>query len=260
MKNIDFLPDMYRQRDALRRARVWWGAVVVIFGVAIGSAASAQYLLKRSIQRDLAAIQPQHLAAQARVQELTQLQAQIAASSRSARLVTWLEHPWPRSQILAGIVQAVPENLQITEIHIIEETLERKTPQAAGPRRRGAKREEEQGPKLSGAEADLAQLREEAAARQTAVQVRGTTGDVAALHAYVSEISESSLFAHVQLASIETTTDEKQRSTTTFSLRIIVKPSYGKSDEAANVEQPTAQTIPTIGPAGQLAQGGGNQP
>ena len=30
MKNIDFLPDIYRQRAALRQARVWWCLVVLL--------------------------------------------------------------------------------------------------------------------------------------------------------------------------------------------------------------------------------------
>ena len=35
MKTIDFLPDIYRQREALRRARVWWALVVLVFGLAM---------------------------------------------------------------------------------------------------------------------------------------------------------------------------------------------------------------------------------
>src|SRR5262245_36543866 len=111
MKNIDFLPDIYRKRAALRRAQVWWGIVVLIFGTAIGSAASAQYLLKCNIQRELRAIAPQYSESQLRVRELAGLQEQITAAARQARLVTWLEHPWPRSQILAEVVRPLPESM-----------------------------------------------------------------------------------------------------------------------------------------------------
>jgi Tfp pilus assembly protein PilN len=232
MKNIDFLPESYRQRKALRRARLWWGIVVVIFGTAIGSAAFAQQLQKRAIQRELKAILPQYAAAQARVQELTRLQAQIAAASRAARLVTWLENPWPRSQILAEIVRPLPEGIRLTEIRILEESVERREQVQVGPRRRGPKAEEE-GPKLSPAESDLAQLRQEAGGKQTVVQVAGTTADVSRMHAFIQDLTKSKLFADVHLASIETPTAAASERQTTFSLRILVKPNLGTAEEGS---------------------------
>jgi hypothetical protein len=247
MKNIDFLPDAYRKRDTLRRARWWWGAVVAIFGVAIGSAAFAQSLLKQTVQRELALVEPQYLAAQLRVQEMTNLQAQIAAASRAARLATWLEHPWPRSQVLAEIVHPLPSGVYLTEIHVTEETVEKQTKQVAGPRRRP--KQEDEGPQLTGAEADLERLRVEANERRTVVRVAGATADVAAVHGYVSEVGKSSLFSDVLLESHETLIDEKQRSQTTFSLRLILQPSYGQSDEA----------IGSAGAQGSLAGIGANR-
>src|SRR5262245_9927044 len=76
MKTIDFLPEIYRQREALRKARVWWGLVVLLFGSAIGAAASAQGLLRHSLHRQLAELQSQYAAAQDQVRDLTDLQAQ----------------------------------------------------------------------------------------------------------------------------------------------------------------------------------------
>ena len=51
MKTIDFLPEIYRQREALRRARLWWGIVVVIFSGAIGASALAQAWLRHPVSR-----------------------------------------------------------------------------------------------------------------------------------------------------------------------------------------------------------------
>src|SRR5690349_6277012 len=121
MKTIDFLPDIYRQRDALRRARLWWGAVGLIFGGAIAAAATAQLCLRHSLQRQLADLAPEFDAAQALARELTTLQTQIARGRHEANLYTYIEHPWPRTQLLAEVVRPLPECMRLTQMHIGEE-------------------------------------------------------------------------------------------------------------------------------------------
>jgi Tfp pilus assembly protein PilN len=257
MKNLDFLPDSYRKREALRRARLWWAALVVIFGTAIGSAASAQYLMRLSVERELREIAPQFAESQIRVQELTALQAQVAAAGRSARLVTWLEHPWPTSQIMAEVVRPLPETIRLTEIHVVEETQERQAQPAAGPRRRGAKSEDEEGPKLSPAEADFAQLQAEAENRQTVIRVNGVTRDVAAVHAYVGAVGQSPLFASAEIKSLETLPDENQTNRTTFLLRITVKPGHGQPGDGVPAPgKPAAVTLRSHAATSQVARGG----
>ena len=116
MKNIDFLPEIYRQRDALRQARVWWGAVVLIFGTAIGLAAGAQFWLRHSIRSQVAVLQPQFNEAQTQVRELSALNAQITKAGRAAGLFTFLDDPWPRTQILAELVRPLPKSVVLTRI------------------------------------------------------------------------------------------------------------------------------------------------
>ena len=60
MKSIDFLPDIYRQREALRRARLWWAMVVVIFSCAIGASAGAQAWLRHGLAQQLEALTPEY--------------------------------------------------------------------------------------------------------------------------------------------------------------------------------------------------------
>jgi hypothetical protein len=255
MKNLDFLPDIYRQRASLRHARLWWGAVVVIFGTAIGFAAGAQYLMRLRVQRELREITPQFAESQSRVQELIALQAQVTEAGRSARLVTWLEHPWPTSQIMAEVVRPLPESIRLTEIHIVEETVVRKAQPTAGPRRRSPK--DEEGPQLSAAEADLAQLQAEAEDRQTIIRVNGMTRDVAAVHAYVDEVGKSSIFASAEIKSLETLPDEKQVNRTLFLLRITTKPGHGLTGEGMpSAPKPQAVTLVPRAAGGDLAHGG----
>src|SRR5688572_664412 len=121
MKNIDFLPDIYRQREALRRARLWWGVVIVIFSGAIGASALAQGLLRHNVRHQLDALASEYASAQAQVQELSSLQSQILRAGHEASLYTFLDNPWPRTQILAEIVRPLPASIRLTKISLTEE-------------------------------------------------------------------------------------------------------------------------------------------
>ena len=257
MKNLDFLPEIYKQRDALRRARVWWGTVVVIFGTAIGLMAGVQFWLRHDIKQQLAQLQPQFVQAQTQVRELASLNAQIAKAGRSAGLFTFLEDPWPRTQILAELIRPLPKSLHLTRIQIGEEEVLRAQPQAgAAPRRRGPRHDEDQGPKLSPVEQDLAQLRADGERRQTFVDLEGQTDDVAELHSYVAQVGHSPLFTSAQIKSLEVVPGDQQPPLTNFTLRAIVRPGYAAGN---NAPAPSAQRVTaaqTSGPPQRLARGG----
>src|SRR5262245_56042091 len=121
MKTIDFLPDIYRQREALRRARLWWGCVVVIFSTAIAASALAQAWLRHTLHVQLDELAPEYAQAQTQVQELAGLQALSSRAGHEASLYTFLENPWPRTQLLAEMVGPLPESIRLTQIHIGEE-------------------------------------------------------------------------------------------------------------------------------------------
>src|SRR5262245_40040305 len=174
MKNIDFLPDIYRQRAALRKARTWWCLVIILFGGTIGSAIAAQVWLRVGLKRQLAAIEETFIASQTQVKELATLQAQIAKSGQEASLFTYLQHPWPRTQLLAQVVQPLPKSIRLTQIHVREEELPRET-QSAGPQHRGNEPEV----KLQPPEEDLAKLQQESDYKQTVIELQGFTPEVA---------------------------------------------------------------------------------
>ena len=258
MKNIDFLPDQYRQREALRHARLWWCSVVLIFGTAIGLAAGAQLWLRRGIQQQIDELDVQFAAAEGQVRELAKLQSEIAQAGRSASLFTFLDDPWPRTQILAELVRPLPETVRLTQIHIGEEALQQAAQPEAGPRRRGARHEQQEETKLAPAQQDLEQLRTEAAQRQTYVELEGLAGDVPQLHRYVAEIGRSPLVAWAQINSLETTEDEMQGRRTNFTLRVIVRAGYAASGGAAPTgpeNKPATPATASIAGQSQLAQG-----
>src|SRR5436189_6442780 len=105
MKSIDFLPDIYRQREALRRARIWWAMVVVIFSSAIAASSLAQAWLRHGLVQQLDALAAEYASSQTQVQELSTIQSQVVRAGQEAGLYTFLKNPWPRTQLLAEVVR-----------------------------------------------------------------------------------------------------------------------------------------------------------
>ncbi len=234
MKTIDFLPDVYRQRTALAHARIWWGIVGMIFSVAIGSTAGAQFLLRRSIQRQMDDLAPQFATAQEQVQRLAQLHSQHRRAGELAGLVTYLEQPWPRTQLVSEVVGPLPEEIHLTELVITEEEQAKPTTEeGAGPRRRRNQAEGESQAKVSPAVADLNSLRQAHDHKRPIIEVTGTVADVAVLHKYVSDLGRSPLVSRAQIKSLESAATVVQEKPTQFTLRLQFKPSHGQHIEEA---------------------------
>ena len=222
MKSIDFLPDIYRQRESLRRARLWWVAVVALFGGTIITAATGQAWLRHSLIEQLDALAPEFAAAQARVQELAALQTQVNRAGQEASLYTVLQNPWPRTQLLAELVRPLNENIRLNRLTVAEEEVARAMLAApTGSDKQG----DDAAAKTSPAEKDLVRLEDETDRRQTAIEIEGHTKNIVSLHEYVSQINRSPLIASASIKSIEAAA-AKQQGQTRFTIRLIVRPGY----------------------------------
>jgi hypothetical protein len=254
MKTIDFLPDIYRERMALRRARIWWGIVVLIFSTAIGSTAGAQYLLRRSVQQQFDDLASQYHASQQQVKLLAELQAKGRIAGQWAGLVVYLEQPWPRSQLVAEVVRPLPAAVRLTELIVVEEEIARPATAEAGPRRRPIRQEQEQSEKLDPAQADLEQLRRTHDFKRAVIEISGTVDDVALLHEYVTELGRSPLVARTQIKSLESAATTALEKPTNFTLRLVFKPGHGQP----NPDEPQSSKATAGMPSQNLrvAQGG----
>jgi hypothetical protein len=244
MKNIDFLPEIYRERIVLRQARVWWGIVVLIFGAAIGTTASAQYLLKRSVERQYEDLEPEFVAAQEIVRRLSQTQVENRTAGQWAGLITYLEQPWPRSQLLAEVVRPLPSEIRLTELILAEEELAKPAQQEAGPRRRSQGADPQAKPPAP-AVADLEALRKSHDARRPVIEIIGTVHDVSVLHEYVAALGRSPLVSLAQVKSLESPATPVVDRPTNFTVRLVFRASHGQPDAESGSE-----------PGVQIAQGG----
>jgi len=248
MKTIDFLPEVYRERIVLRQARVWWGIVVMIFGVAIGSTATAQYLLKQSVQRQFDELEPQFIAAQQQVQRLAQTQADNRTAGQWAGLITYLEQPWPRSQLVAEVIRPLPASIRLTELIVAEEELARPTTEEAGPRRRN-RPPDQRSQKLAPAAADLDALRQAHDYKRPVIEISGTVQDVALLHEFVTTLGRSPLVDRAQIKSLESASTTVLDQPTNFTVRLVFRASHGQSDAETSTGSDSNASA-------QVAQGG----
>jgi multisubunit Na+/H+ antiporter MnhC subunit len=244
MKQIDFLPEVYRERMKLRRARVWWGLVMLIFGAAIVSTAAAQYWLRSSVEQQYAELESEFIAAQQQVKRLAQLQTDNRSAGQWAGLVTYLEQPWPRSQLLAEVIRPLPDTLLLTELVIGEEETVRQV-EEAGPRRRGPRETDTQSAKTPPAQTDLDQIRRTHDLRRVVIEISGTTQDDAPFHEYVTQLGRSPLVAKAQIKSFGRRPGASIQTPKNFTVQIEFRASHGQPDLA-----------PAVGSPDQLAQGG----
>jgi Tfp pilus assembly protein PilN len=222
MKDIDFLPSRYRERTAQRRARLWRGLILCCLTAFVGAVALAQLALQRPIEQQLAVVNTQYPAAVAAATRSDILEKELTEIDAFAAVYTYLRHPWPATQLLAGLTDPLPDSVVITEI-----TLDRKpaanTPAAELPGN----------PIQTATEAakrDLARLRSLHDGVVPAVHVTGITSDATSLHGYVSKLAPSPLFKAAKIESLEAVASDSGINGSRFELRLLVRPGFGQPD------------------------------
>lgn len=232
MQDIDFLPSRYRELSSERQVRLWRLAVFALFGAGIGVTALGQYSFRRAARQQLAAIDEQHSLARAKTEQFTALHQQLKEAQATTQLYAWLQHPWPRTQILAGVSAKLPETVTLSELRLTRETPPAERSDSRRSRRGNGASDEEAQANLAPAVRDLQKLREEYDSAKVVVEVSGLTSDIAALHLYVAQLCEAPLFMKCELASLEAVGDANYQSPTAFQskfkLRLVVRPGYGQ--------------------------------
>lgn len=244
MQSIDFLPEHYRERRKQRRVRWWWALIVCLFGGIVLGTASLQWLNVQRVKRELLQLETQCIAFRQLDQQLLELETRAATLSHSANLYTFLKHPWPRTQILAAVVQPLPREVQLTSIRISEALIAKKNP-ATAPVEATAEPTRPAHPAV----ADLQVLHDTHEAQRIVVLIEGSVTDAETLHQYLEALGNQPLVAEARLNSMESRKLETH-SLVVFQLHITIKPGHGLSDGPAgplspletNIEEPPAET------------------
>jgi hypothetical protein len=249
MKDLDFLPQRYREETHLRRAQLWRTAVLALFGVVVGGTALGQYGFQYSLRRELAAIEGAHAEALAKTEQFAQLSHDLEEVRFTADLYAYLRHPWPRTQILAAVAEHLPSELVLSELRIARETASgRSEPSHLPPPPTQA--EGGKAPELPAAVQDVQRLRQECDAGRTIVEVSGLACDIASLHTFVAKLGETPLFSRCELAALESAGDGKSPVQTRFRVRLTVRPGYGQPGGPSPQASAVAVAV-TVAPAAE---------
>jgi hypothetical protein len=227
MKNIDFLPPHYRERRQQRWAYAWEIAVVAFFGLLIAIATCWQLNQRWRVGKQLAALAGRYQEAQATQAAQQQLQTKLAEASEAAELYLYLEHPWPRTQVLHAIESCLPDDMSLTDVHFNYEASST-----------AATLDEAELAKLSPAKRSLARLRREADQRVALVWIAGTTTNSADIYEFAQRLGRLPPLAAVKLETAENQAGKSQLQQTSFRLRGVLKPGYG---QPGGPEKPLAE-------------------
>jgi hypothetical protein len=118
MRNVDFLPDAYRQarrRRRLRLRRMGLGAACLCL---LGSWLAADELRIRSARRQLACRTDQNRTVQAGLDQIARLQAEQAALLDRYRLLQDLQPPLSSVQTVFRIAQLLPQQVALRQMQM----------------------------------------------------------------------------------------------------------------------------------------------
>jgi hypothetical protein len=236
MNELDFLPVAYRAKHDQRKMQPRRVLAIAAVGLLIVVGVYGQYANRRRVAAELDVARREHASAMDRARQLGQVQSLLHAARAEAEWLTYLRHPWPRTQLLAAILAPLPDSVNLVELRILREKPSPANGHALpGPK---AKPETPAAAKPLAAEQDLARLRDEIDTLQTVVLLSGVTDENAALHRYLGQLGGTPLFSHVELTLIESA-PSASASASQFSLRLTVRPGYGQPSGP----QPTERSL-----------------
>jgi hypothetical protein len=240
VKDIDFLPRQYREEHAQRRNQIWRFGVVAIYAALLAVASYSQWLEKKRFAAQLAATTEQHAAVTEQAKKLAELQNELQTVRSQAELITYLRHPWPRTQILAAVIEPLTPEITLNELRVYRADA---APVLGGPlrdRNRANALAEGQEDKRTPAQRDLAGFQDTIDAANVVVVLKGTTRDNAALHIYLGELGRARLFAKVELLAIESS-EANPGGTSRFGARLTVRAGYGQRSGPTPTETTLSQ-------------------
>jgi hypothetical protein len=230
MLSINFLPNEYRERGAVRKKTLWQTVVLVLFGSVVAATIVFQLDQRRAAKARVTAVAGPYAFAQARAQKLEHLQKQLRLKRQTADLLVYLQHPWPRTQILTAAAAPLPASVRLEELQVARETPILDGPsltEETRPRRSG--RQQEEGiPSKPAPVRDQELLRKENDSLVVVVRLTGITRNTADLHAYLAEVIRSPLIAEAELSSLERIEDESEDGKSRFAVRLKVAPGFGQ--------------------------------
>ena len=238
---LDFLPASYCRRRMLRRAYAW--RFVAALGMCGFLGATSLWLNKHheGVLAKLAAVESQFADAAEKEARLAEVTGELQAELKTAELLTYLRHRWPRSRIVDAILEPLPDNVILTELKIGHEPIQAAETSTITL----LETESEPVDRPSRRSADLKRLLQESSRQQHFVMLTGQSTDAATLHEYLARLGTNPLFSSVDLGLLENAPNASGASgamtPTRFTARAKVCPGHGQIISAPQSTEPLAQ-------------------
>jgi len=247
-REIDFLPARFREQSVQRSVHLWRVVLLAFFAALLPALSIYQYYAAGNVRGQLSNLRVLYNKAKIEELRLNQLQEQLAEASAAAELYTFLDHPWPTSQILVAVTRDMPPAITLSELDahaVADETVT--------SAERLAERQSLNGQATPGvvlatsqpAQRDHQLLREKSESVRLVISLVGETLDTTALYSYIGELTEEPLFERAELESVEAPQD-KNHSAAKFRARIYVRPGYGlpEGPRGGDAELARASALP----------------
>ncbi|RCS42094.1 hypothetical protein DTL42_19895 [Bremerella cremea] len=235
MNEIEFLPKRFREKQ--RRSTIK-APRLLIFSLLISLLAIVSLVeLARlyQVRSQLANLKVQHKRIDLLAQQVEQTRAEVAQKRHYARLQTFLEYPYPRSQILAVLLNPLPGDITIKRIELTHSQV------VGNSTRQKSEKGNGQVPPGDPMQIDLAQLIDENKTRQCTVELEGTTDNTSLLYTFLATLHESKLIESAKIESIDPQLDSDGREFSNFTAHVQIRRGHFRDFYTTIV-----QALPTV--------------
>lgn len=222
-RQIDFLPASYRVQHAERRSHFWRITIVLCVITVIGTMSYAQRRTRQHLQTDLDIADRMLTRSVMYSEKLSGIESKIHDAETRAELLTCLRRPWPRTQILKGIVGPLPESVRLTKIAIHRRSAASSGQPSRSATSRSPNKKEAESAEESPAGATLRALLLLDESTTIEVDIEGVSYDSRALHRFLAKLADNPLLNNPELLDLERVVNDGEVSYP-FTARISVVP------------------------------------
>ncbi|MEW4562781.1 hypothetical protein AB1K70_09655 [Bremerella sp. JC770] len=229
---IEFLPKKYREKRKSHNFQVSRLLVVVVMVAGMSAVLLYQLAALHAVNRQVAALEEPHERVMQLMQEVERQRAEVAIKRHHAKLLTFLEHPYPKSQVISAIASPLPSEITITRLQVTVE-------QTAGANNKAPSEKGKKAPQGHPMELDLKQLVDEAKSRRCTVEVEGTTDDTSCLYTFLASLHQAEIIESAKIESIDPHQNSDGTEFSNFTAHVKIKRGY-----LTHFETLVGQTLP----------------
>jgi hypothetical protein len=227
MKDINFLPDSFLNRQRKRGDRVFFATIGIGTCCVIVSVSTLMYTMRQSVVHQSETLDAKLSESRDRQNEFANLKLRLAAQEEQAVLLAYISQEWPVSRVLSEITEPIPS--QIALLALSYDRGGGKKGPTGNPFDSAQKTDAEAATTDSPFAADLKTLRGVIEDATWIITVEGETSDAAVLHLFVDKLNSSVLFDNVALEGFHASgnVDEQTRH---FTLKLTVTAGHGQTN------------------------------